>query len=211
VLVSFCSLTLAYTEDFCYMEKDELYFNLISRCALRDQKALEQLYHLVSPYLNKVAFNIVKSEDLSNDVLQEGFIQIWKNAGEYRIDKAKPITWMTSIIRYRALDRLAKEKKHSDKIETNDADEGDHLDKYISSDRPDTSAMKAQDSNLLLECMETLNDRTKESIKLAYLQGFTRDDIATKFNTSTNNVKSWLKRGADRLKTCIQTKMEASA
>jgi RNA polymerase sigma-70 factor (ECF subfamily) len=51
--------------------------------------------------------------------LQEGFIQIWNNAGQYRMDKAKPITWMTSIFRYRALDRLAKEKKHSDQILAN--------------------------------------------------------------------------------------------
>jgi RNA polymerase sigma-70 factor (ECF subfamily) len=194
------------------MDKDEQYFDLIARCAIRDQKALEQLYQLVGPYLNKVAFNILKSEDLSNDVLQEGFIQIWNNAGEYRMDKAKPITWMTSIIRYRALDRLAKEKRHSDKIDTNESDDGDHLDQFASSDhRPDKSAMKAQDSSILLACMETLNDRTKESISLAYLHGYTRDDIATKFNTSTNTVKSWLKRGAERLKTCIQSKMESPA
>jgi RNA polymerase sigma-70 factor (ECF subfamily) len=193
-------------EDLSKMDKDELYFSLIARCAIRDQKALKELYQMVGPYLNKVAFNIVKSEDLSNDVLQEGFIQIWNNAGQYRIDKAKPITWMTSIIRYRALDRLAKEKKHSDKIVANNNDEGDHLDQFESDDKPEISAIKSQDSSILLECLETLNDRTKESISLAYLQGYSRDDIATKFNTSTNTVKSWLKRGAERLKTCIQSK-----
>lgn len=146
------------------MDKDELYFNLIACCAIRDQKALKELYQLVGTYLNKVAFNIVKSENLSNDVLQEGFIQIWNNAGQYRMDKAKPITWMTSIFRYRALVRLAKEKKHSDQIlANNNEDQGDQ---FASDDKPDISAMKSQDSSVILECIETLNERTKESINL---------------------------------------------
>lgn len=197
-------------KELYQVDKDEHYFNLIARCAIRDQKALEQLYQELGPYLNKVAFNIVRSEDLSNDVLQEGFIQIWHNAGEYRIDKSKPITWMTSIIRYRALDRLAKEKKHSDKIEAN-TDEEDQLDNIASDDRPDKSAMQSQDLKILLECMETLNDRTKETIRMAYLHGHTRDDIAAKLNASANTVKSWLKRGSERLKSCIQSKLGVQA
>ena len=192
------------------MDKDDHYFNLLARCALRDQKALAQLYLELGPYLNKVAFNIVKTQDLSNDVLQEGFIQIWNNAGAYRRDLAKPITWMTSIIRYRALDHLAKEQKHCNHLEANTHEDA-QLDELASDHGPDHSAMQAQDSHVLLECLETLNNRTKESIHMAYLHGFTRDDIAAKLNTSANTVKSWLKRGAERLKNCIENKSEVQA
>ncbi len=188
------------------ISKDELYSSLIARCAIRDHKALDELYHSIAPYLNKVAFNIVKSEDISNDVLQEGFIQIWQNAGDYQPDKAKPITWMTSIVRYRALDRLAKEKRRDDVIEACDEVEVRHPDKHMSNDRPDIAAMQLQDSNFLLECMETLSDRVKESISLAYLQGYSRQELAENFNSSVNTIKSWLKRGAERLKNCIEHK-----
>jgi len=191
------------------LDNDELY-NLIARCALRDQKALEDLYRKTAPYLNKVAYNILKSEDLSNDALQEGFVQIWQNAGDYRPDKAKAITWVTSIIRYRALDHLAKEKRHRDQIEQN-TDEIDHLDNVESDSRPDIEAMDSQKDQLLAECMDTLNERTKTSIRMAYLEGFSRDDIAAKFNTSANTVKSWLHRGSDRLKQCIEFKTEAQS
>ncbi len=195
--------------------RDELYSNLIARCAIHDQKALEALYKHVAPYLNKVAFSILRSEDLSNDVLQEAFIQIWKNAGEYRVDKSKPITWMTSIVRYRALDRLAKEKRHYESINHEEDPDEMHSDELISeekesNDRPDIAAMQLQDSNILLECMETLNDRAKESITLAYLQGYSRQELAEKFNSSVNTVKSWLKRGAERLKNCIESKAEVN-
>jgi RNA polymerase sigma-70 factor (ECF subfamily) len=98
------------------MQDQDILVDLIARCALRDQRALKQLYEKVSPYLNRVAYNIMKSDDLANDVLQEAFVQIWHNAGDYRPDKAKPLTWLTSITRYRALDRLAKEQRHADKV-----------------------------------------------------------------------------------------------
>lgn len=187
------------------MQEDDLYYSLIARCAIKDQKALEQLYQKVAPYLNRVAFNIMKAEDLSNDVVQEAFVQIWQNAGEYRVDKAKPLTWMTSIVRYRALDRLAKEKRHSDQIAMN-IEEADQTNSVVSDNRPDHIALQSGNVKVLAECMETLNDRTRESISLAYLQGYSRDDIAAKFNASTNTIKSWLRRGAERLKQCIEHK-----
>jgi len=79
--------------------KDDELIALIGRCALRDQLALKSLYDRVSPFLNGVAYRILGSDDLSNDVLQEAFIQIWNNASSYRVDKAKPMTWMCSIVR----------------------------------------------------------------------------------------------------------------
>src|SRR5688572_11780816 len=85
---------------------------LLARCALRDTAAIKVLYDHLGGYFNVIAFRLLKSEDLSNDVLQEAFVQIWQNAGTYRADLATPLTWMTSIVRYRALDRLAKEKRH---------------------------------------------------------------------------------------------------
>ena len=54
----------------------EEYINLIARFALKDQAALKSLYEKTSPYLNKVAFRILQSEEMSNDVIQEAFVQI---------------------------------------------------------------------------------------------------------------------------------------
>ncbi|OUS27698.1 hypothetical protein A9Q99_14780 [Gammaproteobacteria bacterium 45_16_T64] len=192
------------------MQNDDKLYQLIARCAIRDQHALEQLYQTIAPYLNHVAFGIVKSEDLSNDVVQEAFIQIWENAASYRVDKSKPITWLTSIVRYRALDRLAKEKRYSDPI-NNDSDEDNVLDNVASTDRPDKTMMRSQDMDILGKCMDTLNERTKHSIELAYLQGYSRDEIASRFNTSANTVKSWLRRGASRLKQCLEHNVEVTS
>ena len=73
--------------------------NLLARCVLKDQAALEQLYQKTAAYLNAVAFRVLGSEEESNDVLQEAFLQIWDNAENFQAAKSNPLTWMASIVR----------------------------------------------------------------------------------------------------------------
>ena len=84
---------------------------LLARVALKDQQALQQLYHKVAGKLNGVGMKILNDADLSNDVLQETFLQIWDNAREYRREQGEPMAWMTSMLRYRCLDTLKAEKR----------------------------------------------------------------------------------------------------
>lgn len=184
--------------------KNEDLINLIARCSIKDQRAFKQLFEQVGSYLNAVAFRIVKSEALSNEVLQEAFIQIWNNASSYRQDIAKPLTWMTSIVRYRALDILEKEKKHQNTVSgelhdvlENISDEGDL----------EQASMDEQLRGLLQDCMEGLNEKARKSVSLAYLEGYSREEIAQRLATKVNTVKSWLHRSAERLKQCLEGKM----
>ncbi|MFT7245539.1 MAG: RNA polymerase sigma-70 factor (ECF subfamily) [Candidatus Azotimanducaceae bacterium] len=146
--------------------QDDILYELISRCALRDQSVLKILYERTSPYLNRVAFNILRSEDLSNDVLQDSFIQVWQNADRYRRDLAQPLTWLSSIVRYRALDRLAIEKKHS---------RGRDLDSEIaeipSNKFMDDDLIISQQQQSFFDCLETMQERGRTCIQLAYLHG----------------------------------------
>jgi RNA polymerase sigma-70 factor, ECF subfamily len=187
-------------------ENDDELITLIARCALRDQTALKTLFERVGPYLNAVAYRILRSNDLSNDVLQEAFLQIWTNAASYRPHLAKPLTWMASITRYRALDRLDHERRRHDKL-VSDTDTT-VLAEELSRSEPDEQLAGYQLKFQLNECLATLSANIKESVELAYLQGYSRDEIAAKFNTSVNTVKSWLHRGAERLRLCLEAKQK---
>lgn len=183
--------------------QDDQLINLIARCALRDQAALKQLFDQVSPYLNAVAWRILKSTDLSNEVLQEAFLQIWNNAASYRPHLARPLTWMASITRYRALDRLDKETRagsHTRAIDEEEDFPGGH--------EPEQALGASQLRFHLHQCLTTLGDNIKHSIELAYLHGYSREEIAQKLSTNANTVKSWLHRGAERLRLCLETKQE---
>lgn len=181
--------------------QDEELINLIARCALRDQAALKRLFERVSPYLNALAWRILKSRELSNEVLQEAFLQIWNNAASYRPGLARPLTWMASITRYRALDRLDKETRITSKTT-----HIDDMDDAPGGDEPEQSVGASQLRFHLHQCLTTLGDNIKRSIELAYLYGYSREEIAQQFATNTNTVKSWLHRGAERLRLCLESK-----
>lgn len=178
--------------------KDDELTKLINRCTLRDQEALKVLYDKVSPFLNSIAYRILGSEALCNEVLQDSFVQIWNKAETYRQDQGKPIAWMSGIVRYRAIDKFRTEHKHS--LRPNSEEERRELDQITSDDYPEKDFTVKQLRSLIYKCLSTLNANTQHSMQLAYLQDYSREDIAITLGTNANTVKSWLSRGAKELK-----------
>lgn len=180
---------------------DEALVSLIALCAIKDQQALKKLYDRTAPFLNGVAYRLLNSKELSNEVLQDAFVQIWQNAAVYRVDKAKPMTWMTSIVRYRALDKIQSEKRHHQKRDDNE----DAVNELADTQTPEQDYDQQQTRAQIMSCLAQMNDKVKRSIELAYLQGYSREEIAEDLNTKVNTVKSWLHRGSERLKQCLRS------
>lgn len=173
---------------------------LIARCAQRDKQALKILYDRCAGYFNAIAFRIVRSHDASNDVLQEAFLQIWHHAESYRSEQARALTWMSSIVRYRAIDRREHDQRLQQHHSWSAAD-----DERVESETatPEFHTINAQMHAQLLVCLAQLNAHVQQCIRWAYLDGCSRDEIATRLNTNSNTVKSWLYRGAEALKLCL--------
>lgn len=188
--------------------KDEELVTLIARCALRDQQALRLLYDRVAPFLNGVAYRILGSDELSNEALQDAFIQIWNNAASYRVDKAKPMTWLCSIVRYRAIDKLEKEQRHSSSARTDV--EIDDLPGSEKTNEPEDGYARGQASLHIQECLGAMNDKVRLCIELAYLNGYSREELAVHFDAKINTIKSWLHRGSERLKQCLIRKTQTN-
>lgn len=174
---------------------------LLARCALKDQAALAELYRLSSAKLNGLVMRLMGSRDRANDVLQETFVQIWRGASTYRPDLSQPMTWMTAIARNRALDHLKHESRRGrildEDIELESlsiADQGSSpLEQFISED---TGAR-------LKECIQRLAKSQQHAIFLTYFYGYTREEVATRLNTPTGTVKSWVHRALQRLEECL--------
>jgi len=144
---------------------------------------------------------ILRDEDLSNDVLQETFLQIWHNAGDYRRGESEPMTWMTSLIRYRTLDKLkaeTREQKRRDQFE-----EVQELFGEVHARSPIAGLLKREIDSQLGHCLGTLDVLNKNAILMAYYYGYSREDIAIHVEQPLNTVKSWLKRGLARLAQCL--------
>lgn len=173
---------------------------LLGRCALGDQVAFKKLYDQCAGKLNGIAYRIVNNVDSANEILQEAFIQIWHKASEYKSDMAAPMTWMASIVRYRAYDRIKMEKRRI---------EGSRISAELESfeslaDGRSDHALVCEIGQKLEDCLASLEHIQQHSILLAYYYGFSREEISQHFDTPVNTVKSWLKRGVVRLQQCLE-------
>ena len=172
---------------------------LLARCALKDQLAFSQLYKSVSGKLNGIAYRILNNVETANEVLQEACVQIWNNAGEYQADKAEPMTWMASIVRYRAYDRIKLEKRRIEGSQLRaDLENFDSIESNATDD-----VLMCEINQELSNCLSILDEHHHKSILMAYYLGFSRDELANHFERPVNTIKSWLRRGTERLKQCL--------
>jgi RNA polymerase sigma-70 factor (ECF subfamily) len=178
--------------------------DLLTQCKLGDQKAFSVLYQKTSKRLNGIAYRITRRADSANEVLQEAFIQIWQNRDSFQAEKGKAFTWLASIVRYRAYDRLRYDKRRhqDDHVEF---DESDSLDINVDEINQHSQSIGLGDHSeqALNNCLSKLEKKQSQSILMAYMYGYSRDDISNYFNTPVNTVKSWIRRGLGRLQKCL--------
>lgn len=173
--------------------------DLLQGCARGDRAAFRALYDSTAPQLYAVLIRILGKPDLAEDALHDVFIRIWQNAASYQPRKGAPLAWMISIARYRALDLLRG------RLTRRTADAGDDLIADIASPEPGPLAITelAVDGRALRACLEQLSAGQQKSIRLAYLSGYTHEQIAISLESPVGTVKSWVRRGLAALRNCL--------
>lgn len=170
---------------------------LLAGVADGNEAAFAELYQQSSSKLFAVALRILRQRELAEEVLQEAFIKVWERAGDFDPSIAAPMTWMATIVRNRSLDEV---RKRSGKSFVNDG----ALDHLESDDEPVLSLLERQDDvGRLMRCLETLEPEKKQMVRLAYLDGMSREDLALKFDKPEGTVKTWLRRSLMQLKGCL--------
>jgi RNA polymerase sigma-70 factor, ECF subfamily len=177
--------------------------DLLARTALKDRAAFEALYAATSAHLFAVALRIVTRRDRAEDVLQEAFINVWHHAGSYSAAVASPMTWLISVTRNKALD-LLRSVKVADRATVDD-----QMSYELQADsRPDPSALlDAGMAQLHIEqCMADLSPQQRQALALAYFHGLSHSELATQLASPLGTVKAWVRRGLDKLKTCLEAR-----
>jgi RNA polymerase sigma-70 factor, ECF subfamily len=185
---------VAPTADF-----DEQLQSLLDRCAAADSSALQRLYELASPLLFACLTRILRRRALAEEALQDVFVSIWQRAGQFRAARGRPMAWMISIARYRAIDLLRHERSAPvlvpdlpERAET--AEEG-----------KDDSAPWMPAAGLLERCLSLLTERQRNCLELAFVGGNSHEDISRLTGNPLGTVKSWIRRGLQSLRQCLES------
>jgi RNA polymerase sigma-70 factor (ECF subfamily) len=181
------------------MASSEELAHLLARCALRDRQAFEILYRETSAQLFGLVLRIVRDQDLASDVLQQAYLKIWDHAGDYRPDKAQPMTWIGAIVRNQAIDMIRRNAHQP--IASDPVDELHWLADDAAG--PQEIVDQVQQNRALHECLDQLEEKQRQALLLAYFNGMTHAELAQYLDKPLGTVKSWVRRGLLRLKKCL--------
>jgi RNA polymerase sigma-70 factor, ECF subfamily len=170
---------------------------LLAAVAKGDQTAFERLYAATRAKLYGVVLRILRRHDLADEVMQETYLKVWNSAGQFDPALSSPITWMVAIARNRAIDQVRK------KTEVSIEEESKVLE--VAADIPDPLAKREMTEELrrLLACMGGLDEERRRLVLFAYYDGWSREQLAAKFQKPVNTIKTWLRRALLDIRECL--------
>jgi len=175
---------------------------LLGRTALADQAAFGELYRLTSAVLHAVALRITRDRGTAEEILQEAYVSIWRHAGTYDAAKGQPLTWLTSIVRNRCLDHLRRREIDTVTL-TRDEGDDDAIDLPSDGPSPVEMLLDGAAARAVRDCVDALEGTQKQAIALAFFHGLTHAELARHLRQPLGTVKSWIRRGLERLKRCL--------
>lgn len=170
---------------------------LMAQTSRGDLASFERLYSATSPRLYGLCLRMLGNRHEAEDVLQEIYIKVWHHAGEYHPERGAPLTWIISIGRYACMDVLRQRRGHQDV---------DDLKNQLRSGamEPQQAALASADEKILDRCLRELSDEHRASIQLAYFHGLTHGQMARTLGRPLGTVKSWVRRGLDFMRRCLE-------
>ncbi len=169
--------------------------------AAGERAALREVYDLTSAKLFGVCLRILNDRVEAEDVLQDVYVTVWNRAGRFDPERASPITWLATIARNRAIDRLrALAPERARRAEGLDAAE------RIADEAPGAlERLEATDEAARLRaCLEGLEEKPRAAILAAFFGGRTYEDLACGAGVPLGTMKSTIRRGLIRLKGCLE-------
>ena len=180
---------------------------LLKAVAARDEAALGQLYDRYRLILFGVLVRILNSREEAEDVLQEVFLQVWRRAGDFDENRGRPFTWLVTLARSRGIDRL-RSLAARERVATmagagaNEACESEQV-----SDAA-TDAIRSEQREVVNSALSQLPEEQKRPLMLAYFDGLTQSEIATRLGAPLGTVKTRMRSGMMKLRELLMARGE---
>lgn len=167
---------------------------LIKRLVAQDQSALSELYQQFGGLVYSIALRVVQNPALAEEVTQDAFLKVWHQPSSWDPSRGKFVSWLLTITRYTAIDRLRKEQRRPilDEVELDDL----RIGKRSMVDDP-----VWQDGRALRILMQQLPAEQVQVIELAFFEGMSHSELAEHLKLPLGTVKTRVRLGLQKLKT----------
>ncbi|GAB3908353.1 ECF RNA polymerase sigma factor SigK [Kibdelosporangium lantanae] len=171
---------------------------LLPRVARGDDVAYEQLYRQLSAPVFGLVQRVLRDPAQSEEVAQEVFLELWRSATRYTPDRGSVLSWAMTIAHRKAVDRVRSAQASSQR---------DTRSARAESARPFDEVTEIVAGRLEREqvrrCLGSLTELQRESVMLAYYQGYTYREVAHLLDSPLGTVKTRLRDGLIRLRDCM--------
>jgi len=171
---------------------------LLRACAAADAAALQRLYELASPLLFACLKRMLRRSAVAEEALQDVFVTVWQRAGQYRPERGRPMAWLMSIARYRAIDILRRERFAPALVV-------DLHEQSLEPQATEQSHAWLPGAALLERCLALLSDEQRRCLELAFVGGNSHEGIARMTGNPLGTVKSWIRRALQSLRVCLES------
>lgn len=170
---------------------------LLQRVGVADRVALGDLYRLTSSALFGICLRICRERSAAEDVLHDVFQLIWKRADSFVPTAAHPMSWLGTIARNRAIDRVRSDGERP----TRPLEEAGQ----IADGDPDQLSVleRSEQAQRLYDCLDQLEPQQRDALRTAFFDGLTYAQLAEAKGIPESTVRSWARRGLHRLRGCV--------
>ncbi len=179
--------------------------HLIQRITERDSAAYHAFYTKYSGLIFASIANVLNDHHDAEDVMQEVLVQLWNKAHLYEPRKGKPLTWLTTMARNRAIDRIRSKQRRARLNDDFEIESKGVQPEFDDSGREILETKERE--SILMGAVNKLNPDQREAIQLAYLSGLTQAEVAERLHEPLGTIKARIRRGVNRLETLVKARL----
>jgi RNA polymerase sigma-70 factor (ECF subfamily) len=172
--------------------------DLMERIQAEDADALSELYDRYNGILKALILRVIHNEAEADDLLQEVFMEIWNRSKNFSSAKGKPLGWMVTLARRRAIDALRKRQAYA-RAEERLQSETEQQPGARVQNITETEIHSGDRRALMSKVLNELPEAQKKTIELAFFYGMSQREIAANTNTPLGTVKTRLELGLKKI------------